>query len=98
MKAISTQSRHTSTQHNNHSRQSTGPLPIRAQAFAGAAACFLTGAEEIKRWRLEVVSPGRTLFGTRAHCAVSSATLRRGVGAQRSKICFNRNEQMNSVQ
>ena len=26
MKAISTQSRHTSTQHNNHSRQSTGPL------------------------------------------------------------------------
>jgi hypothetical protein len=37
----------------------------------------LTGAEEINHWRLAVVSPGRTIFGTRAHCAVSSVTLRR---------------------
>jgi hypothetical protein len=37
----------------------------------------LTGAEEINRWRLAVVSPGRTIFGTRAHCAVSSVTVRR---------------------
>jgi len=43
MKSIATQSRHTSTQHNSHSRQSTGRLPIRAQACAGATACFLTG-------------------------------------------------------
>jgi hypothetical protein len=37
----------------------------------------LTGAEEINRRRLDVVSPRRTLFGTSAHCAVSSAILRR---------------------
>jgi hypothetical protein len=37
MKAKSTQSRHTSTRHNKHSRQSKGPLLIGARAFALAS-------------------------------------------------------------
>src|SRR5258708_2491698 len=63
-----------------------GPMVLRllpANDLYSRAALGQMARMKLIRWQFDVVSPTRTIAGAGAHCCVSSATLRFGMGDRR---------------